>query len=161
MTRSLRRHRLRNATFALLSSAAWLAACADDAPDFVDAAPDFVDAAPAGTVSVTGTVAGSDQMVLLGFLYPQGGSPQQHVARLCEPLSGDPATVAAVFHQPGATGNPCDLGGDAIVAAGAYQAFFGTYVPGEQTPQRCATVDLVIDGARAPVIDIPALGACP
>jgi len=158
------RFRLRCAVLAAATAAAVaLAGCAgDDDLAGPDAATDAsIDAAPAGTVTVSGTVPGSDGLVLLGILYPTGGTPQQPTARLCEPLTGDPATISGVFHAPGPTANPCDLGDLAVVTAGSYQIYFGTYVPGQQIAQQCATIDVVVTADAPLTVPMPTLGTCP
>lgn len=117
--------------------------------------------ATAGQATATGSVAGSDGLVLLGSIYQTGGSPSAPLALICASLSGDPATVDAVFSEPEGTGNPCDLLGPMTLDPDTYPVFFGTYTPGSMTPTECAETTVTIDGDVNVTVPALSAGACP
>lgn len=118
-------------------------------------------AAP-GTITATATdITGSDGLVLLGSVYPTGGSPSAPLAVLCQQISGDPGSVTGEMLELEGTGNPCDLLGPVTFDAGDYDFFFGTYVPGQMTPQMCAEGSVTVNGDTDLTVPTLGAGACP
>lgn len=145
-----------------------LAGCGDDdGGDLpkdgpVDAALDAaLDAAPTDAASGqiwirANGIVGLQGKVLLAFV--RAGDGGQIVGGICVGITSSPMSfVEAAKVQAGQ--DPCTLGAAGMYANGTYSITAGIYTPGSQTPERCASTTVTVNGSGD--VTLPAFGACP
>jgi len=113
-----------------------------------------------GTVSVAlAGMEGVQGKILLTTL-TSTVAPTAQVAGLCIPITSSPFSMAEVMKaRKTGVDNPCDLEATAkVVDPGTYQLTLGVYVGGSQTPERCSSMAVIVEGDIHVVAPLP--GPC-
>jgi hypothetical protein len=96
-------------------------------------------------------------LVLLVFAYDD--PPTAPLGAFCEGIDESPDSMSGPIQVIEGEDDPCTLGEPVTFPPGTYGLQAGTYVPGQQTPEQCATTIADVDGDIE--VTLPPLGDCP
>lgn len=162
------KHRLASIALLFLATAA-LPACSDDNPTSSGSGGGGGaggagggtggggDGGGGGDVGIPGTIVlhaqgitGASGQVLLGLEPGEASS-------VCAPVTSDPFEYTGPLLEWVGTDNPCDLTETPhVFSAGTHTLSLGIYTPGQQTADKCATVNVDVTVDAAAMVDAPA-----